>query len=119
MPSLPPVHTWPAKARAKARRREGRDRSGDVRVTARWKRLRAWMLANHPLCSDPFGSHEREGRAVAAEQVHHIRPVATHPDEAMDVANLATICQSCHSRVSAMERRGEQAKAEALFKGEG
>ncbi len=36
-------------------------------------------------------------------EVDHIRPVRTHPELAYDMANLQTLCGSCHSRKTRIE----------------
>ncbi len=62
-----------------------------------WPRVRAQFLAAHPLCA----VCERDGRVTAAEEVHHILPLAkggTHAEE-----NLLALCRSCHSRITARE----------------
>lgn len=36
--------------------------------------------------------------------VHHIESISTHPDIALDVDNLTTLCRSCHGTVSNTQR---------------
>ncbi len=59
--------------------------------TARWKRLRAKVLANNPICS--------VCHAVAATAVDHVE----HRDDNSsfwDIHNLRPICKSCNSSLS-------------------
>lgn len=75
------------------RRREYKDRQAKrgprVYDTARWKRVRAIQLAEHPLCAD----HLKRGVTVAAECVDHI----DGDPHNMDPSNLDSLCTSCHS----------------------
>lgn len=59
-----------------------------------WRKLRAIKLASNPLC-EPC---QREGRLVEARFVHHVRERSTHPELALVLENLESICASCHSR---------------------
>lgn len=36
-------------------------------------------------------------------EVDHIKPVRTHPELAFDLANLQTLCGSCHARKTIVE----------------
>ena len=64
----------------------------------RWRRLRAWKLRAQPLCEDCL----QRGRATAATEVHHVRPLeqARSREEmrrlAFDVQNLRSLCPACH-----------------------
>lgn len=67
------------------------------RYNGAWPRIRKAFIAAHPLCE----VCQREGRVTAAEEVHHIVPLAqggTHED-----ANLMALCKECHSRITARE----------------
>jgi 5-methylcytosine-specific restriction endonuclease McrA len=119
MPSLPPRHQVPGNVRMKPRPRDNRDRTKDVRKTARWQRLRQWVLSRNPLCADPFGLHSEHGHVVIASQVHHIVPLADDATLALDETNLAALCHACHARVTTMERDGRAREARRLFKVEG
>ena len=83
---------------------------GDYRemlVSVRWRKLRAWKLAFNPCCEEC----ERNGLAVAAVEVHHVRPVLSldsrREREALmfDPSNLAALCHDCH--VEAHRRLGK------------
>ncbi len=69
--------------------------------TTRWRRLRAAVLSEHPLCAVCL----REGRTAAATEVHHITPVEAGVTArrrerlAYDVANLMPLCHGCHVAV--------------------
>ena len=62
-----------------------------------WPRIRARFLASHPLCI----ICQREGRVMAAEEVHHILPLSQGGTHAED--NLMALCKACHSRITARE----------------
>lgn len=69
---------------------------------ARWRRIRAMFLARHPICSDRYGVHSREGRVEPATDVHHKKAKRNGGRDSFD--NLEAMCHSCHSRVT---REGE------------
>lgn len=75
-----------------------------IRSSEAWNRCRASVLMASPLCADPHGHHAREGRLEVATQVHHVKPLATHPHLAFDAENLMAICEGCHAILSASER---------------
>jgi 5-methylcytosine-specific restriction enzyme A len=72
--------------------------------SAQWKRIRTLHKAQHPLCCDPFGDHG--GYPAPNEQSHHIWPLATHPELASTMENLAPLCTTCHGKVERLERAG-------------
>lgn len=112
MPRKPPTHEG-RKGRSRGAYERRRRRTPALawakkfRSSARWQQFRAWYLARHPLCEDPFQHHEEDGRAVASEQVHHVLPLVTHPHLALDPCNALGVCTACHGRLSEMERRGQ------------
>jgi 5-methylcytosine-specific restriction protein A len=58
-----------------------------------WRLVRHQHLQNNPICLDCL----KEGRYVAATDVHHIKKLAEHP-ELRDVSeNLMSLCHRCHS----------------------
>ncbi len=83
MPDLPPSvpNNQPRKrdTRASACKR-GYDR--------RWQKIRAVMLAKHPLCLVCDGW---------SEEVHHLDGNPRNNEE----ANLCPLCKPCHSRITA------------------
>ena len=79
--------------------------SAKIRNSARWQKVRAIHKAQFPLCCDPLKTH---GQFPAYnQQSHHIKPLATHPECAFDLDNLAPLCTRCHSAIEAKERKGE------------
>jgi 5-methylcytosine-specific restriction endonuclease McrA len=70
-----------------------------LRSSAKWQRIRRIKLAQDPLCEDPRGDHRRRGTTATAQQVHHIRPLATHPELAFDLGNLMSLCTRCHAKL--------------------
>ena len=66
---------------------------------ARWQRLRRMLLAEQPLCADPFGQHG--GYPARATDVDHILPRRAGGDDSAD--NLQALCHECHSRKTASE----------------
>lgn len=81
-------------------------RAREIRGSAQWRKVRAFVLAQHPLCRDPFG-HHGDAFPTLAEDVHHIAALIDRPDLAFTETNLAPICQRCHALVEAMERQGK------------
>ena len=71
-----------------------RDPDTNKRYGRAWKKLRARFLLRHSLCEQC----KNEGRLTAAEEVHHILPLAdggTH-----GAGNLMALCKSCHSSIT-------------------
>lgn len=62
---------------------------------ARWRRVRAMVLAEEPLCRECL----RQGRVVPATDVHHIDGNVRN----MRRENLEPLCHECHSRIGARE----------------
>ena len=75
-------------------------------AVARWRNLRKWYLARHPLCADPHGDHARDGRREPANEVHHLQSRAARPDLELVAANLQALCKACHSRLTRGEAGG-------------
>lgn len=59
-----------------------------------WRDLRALKLSRDPLCE----RCERNGVSQIAEVVHHVKPVETSPELALDVDNTESVCKRCHNR---------------------
>ena len=57
--------------------------------SVRWRRLRALVLAEQPLCLDC---------EEPAEMVHHLQERTQRPDLELDRANLVALCHACHAR---------------------
>ena len=48
-------------------------------------------------------------RNKPSPHVDHIKPRKQHPELALDIANLRTLCHSCHSKVSAYDKQDRPA----------
>ena len=72
-----------------------RDCDTNKRYGRAWKKLRAHFLLLHPLCEQC----RNEDRLTAADEVHHILPMANGGTN--DTSNLMALCKSCHSRITA------------------
>jgi len=70
--------------------------SAAVMRSPRWKAVR--FLAKK---RDGFKCVECGARGRL--EVHHVKPVRTHPDLAYDLDNLKTLCVRCHSRITRIE----------------
>jgi len=91
-------HAGPAEA-ARRRRYDAQRASAARRgYDARWRRVRAVVLAREPRCHDCT----QAGRVTLANEVHHID--GNPRNNALD--NLMPLCKSCHSRRTARERGG-------------
>jgi 5-methylcytosine-specific restriction endonuclease McrA len=65
-----------------------------------WQQLSMRYRKDHPLCAECA----KTGRAVAAEEVHHIVPIDEAPWLRLSVSNLMALCVPCHRRMD-QERR--------------
>jgi len=61
----------------------------------RWQFIRKVKLANDPLCERCL----EQGKTEAAEMVHHIKPVETHPELRLVMSNLMSLSDNCHDIV--------------------
>ncbi len=86
-----------AKLESKRYEKYDRDPQKAKRYGRRWKRIRDRYIAAHPLCDEC----EMQGVVKAAEEVHHIKPLAQGGTN--DQENLRALCKSCHSRITARE----------------
>jgi 5-methylcytosine-specific restriction enzyme A len=84
------AHRKPAFTRQPDRRLPSSQRGYD----ADWWRVRALKLVRDPLCEDCTA----EGVTCAANEVHHVRKVADHPELRLDIDNLRSLCTRHHSR---------------------
>jgi len=61
--------------------------------TPAWRRVRILALQrDHYLCQECLRQH----RFTAATEVHHILPLEEHPELALELSNLRSLCWSCH-----------------------
>lgn len=63
-----------------------------------WRDLKALKLAIDPIC-EPCRARSIY---VPATVVHHVKPRREYPSLALDLDNLASNCDSCHSRTHAL-----------------
>ncbi|MEG1805282.1 MAG: HNH endonuclease signature motif containing protein [Clostridia bacterium] len=66
--------------------------------SSEWKALRRLKLNQSPLCEECL----RNGKLNKATICDHIKPIA-NGGEPLNIANLQSLCWSCHSRKSATE----------------
>ena len=62
-------------------------------ASAAWRRLRTERLNHNPLCTECL-KHDHVEPAV---DVDHVLPRDTHPELALDYANLQCLCKSHHT----------------------
>lgn len=65
--------------------------------TARWRTLRAFIIAKYPYCAN-CGDTERL-------QVHHIVPPKGDEQLFYDDGNLVVLCAACHAKVTSQENK--------------
>ena len=70
--------------------------------TARWQRLREWVLSHEPLCRYCM-EHEVVEEATV---VDHIKPHKGDPQLFWDADNLQPLCAACHDGRKQIEERG-------------
>ena len=70
---------------------------------ARWKRLREYQLAAHPLCAYCL----RREIVTEADVVDHVVPHKGDEVLFFDPDNLQSLCKPCHDRDKAQEERGK------------
>lgn len=73
-----------------------------------WTILRNSYLMEHPLCERCL----LDGKIVAAEEVHHIKPILEGKDELeqkelmLNSNNLMSLCKDCHHKIhNAMRKK--------------
>jgi 5-methylcytosine-specific restriction protein A len=66
-----------------------------------WQRARLAKLHEQPLC-EPC---QQEGKVTVAKHVHHKTEVRLDGELALDLANLESICPTCHAREHARRAR--------------
>ena len=89
-------------AASNQRPREARASASARGYDARWRRVRARVIARDPVCRDPFGIHARRCEVALTTDADHIIPKRKGGKDTMD--NLQGTCHSCHSTKTA---RGE------------
>lgn len=71
--------------------------------TARWARMRATHLRDHPLCAFCWRAWRRE---TLAEVLDHITPHKGDLTLFYDRDNVQSLCKRCHDSVKQREERG-------------
>jgi 5-methylcytosine-specific restriction enzyme A len=85
IPYYKPTMGTPVRARAKV---------GDPFYSSRaWRKFRARMLREQPLCQDCLARTE----LTEATEVHHVQKRTQRPDLAFVEANVRCLCKRCHS----------------------
>lgn len=107
MPMKPPVF-YPAHMRSPAARSAAynadRGSSTAQGYGRDWQKVRAVVLATHPLCC----LCEAAGRLTAATVVDHIKSIKDRPDLRLDMDNLRALCTPCHNARTARDQRGSR-----------
>ena len=85
------------RTKTKTLRRWKPKRYGHMYADHRWLDLRAFQLANHPIC-------QACGKRPAVD-VDHLDKHAGSWDKFLDPKNLASVCQPCHRKKTSFERR--------------
>lgn len=79
-----------------------RGNSGERGYDAVWQKVRAMKASQDPLCQECL----KIGTIRPLDKVHHIRPVATHPELRLVMENLRSLCTPCHEAEHKDERWG-------------
>ena len=108
MPMKPTTHRPAQQAAEPATQHEGASQefARTLRNSNVWKKLSRAVRVANPLCSDPFGTHNTDGRVEPSTQVHHIARLTHAPEKALTTENLSAVCVDCHGRLGAMEALG-------------
>lgn len=72
-----------------------------------WEKLRNYYIWRNPICV----LCEERGIIRAGEHIDHIIPIAEAPELRLDEANLRTLCQPCHNRVTKDYHRAKKRNA--------
>lgn len=96
MPSKPiyyrPAHLGTPQERAR-KYDQARQSDKNFYSSRAWLSVRELKLRQQPLCEQC----ERAGRTTLAVHVHHMRPRKTHPELALNIGNLESLCIPCHN----------------------
>ena len=101
MPNRPPTHRPPGQQQAAqdARRAADRERADTeqrrLRNLRAYRRFAALVLLQRPTCEDCV--ERDDGIVRPATDVHHVRKLATHPEDLLDDSQVKALCHPCHS----------------------
>jgi len=73
-----------------------------------WRRLRRIKLNANPLCEIHLAMIPQQ--LVVASQVDHIIPVKMKPELRLVYENLQSLCETCHSKKTREENKGNKLK---------
>ena len=68
--------------------------------STQWRKVRSLKLQQNPTCEEC----ERNGRLTPAQMVDHITPI-NKGGAMLDMENLQSLCNACHNRKSAKDKR--------------
>jgi len=71
----------------------------------RWRKLRAYQLAEHPLCQCAH-CREGDGRVTVATVVDHIKPHNGDEELFFDEGNIQSMAKTCHDKWKQSSDRG-------------
>ena len=96
MPSLPKSkkRSWMPKRKKVYRQND----KSSFYHSKQWRMLRNWYIKKNPICAEC----KRQDKLTAGYCVDHIRPISIGGNK-IDISNLQTLCESCHSKKSAQE----------------
>lgn len=82
------------------RKAQGRRRHENTAFyqSQRWRRVRHYYIAEHPLCEEC----KMRGITTPARVVDHIKPINEGGD-CFDISNLQALCDRCHNKKSGRE----------------
>ena len=72
-------------------RESAQDRGYDYQ----WRKLSKRFRAHNPLCM----RCKKNGKVTVADDVHHIKPIKTHPSLRLVWDNLMSVCRTCHREI--------------------
>jgi 5-methylcytosine-specific restriction protein A len=79
-----------------------RGSAGSRGYDAAWQKIRKQALKRDLyLCQHC----KNEGRATSAKDVDHIIPISIDPSKRLDLANLQSLCRSCHNKKTLEDQR--------------
>ena len=79
--------------------------ASEIRSSDIWQRLRGYAMSKASgMCVYCY--------RAAADEVHHIKPVAKFPELAFDLDNLAPLCEECHGFMETRNKRGDDTESQ-------